>query len=296
MKIIDANIRRLFANIKLTFQKAFEGVKPQWEEVAMVVESTTKTEHYAWLGSFPSLQKWVGEKVIKKLKDHAYSITNDDYEATIEVMRNDLDDDQTGGIKIQAQNVGYSSAIWPDENIFPLLKNGHQALCYDGQYFFDTDHPVGDGETMTTVSNKSGSGSTAWYLLDTSRPMKPLIFQRRKKPVPVSLQKLDAETVFMTGRLLFGVEARGSFGYGLWQMAHKSEAALNADNFATALAAMRNIKNDQGQYLNINPTVIVVPPSLEATADALFNTKTLSGGGDNPNYGKVKVVVSPHVA
>ena len=53
--------------------------------------------------------------------------------------------------------MGRASAVHPDELVFALLKNAHATLCYDGQKFFDNDHPVnekvdGTGQS-TTVSN-----------------------------------------------------------------------------------------------------------------------------------------------
>jgi len=39
------------------------------------------------------------------------------------------------------------------------------------------------------------------------------------------------------------------------------------------------------------PNILLVPPGLEAAADRVVNVKTLPGGGDNPNFGKAKVVV-----
>jgi phage major head subunit gpT-like protein len=35
----------------------------------------------------------VGDKVVKQLKGHAYTIVNDDFEATVEIDRNDIEDD-----------------------------------------------------------------------------------------------------------------------------------------------------------------------------------------------------------
>lgn len=62
----------------------------------------------------------------------------------------------------------------------------------------------------------------AWFLLDTSKPLKPFIYQPRKKPVFVSQTKMDSESVFMEGELRFGAEARGNAGYGHWQLAYGS--------------------------------------------------------------------------
>ena len=43
--------------------------------------------------------------------------------------------------------------------------------CYDGQNFFDTDHPVGEQGSQETVSNVQTGAGPAWYLLDTTRPV-----------------------------------------------------------------------------------------------------------------------------
>ena len=42
-----------------------------------------------------------------------------------------------------------------------LVAAGFTSLCYDGQYFFDTDHPVGPNESPASVSNHGGGAGTA---------------------------------------------------------------------------------------------------------------------------------------
>lgn len=57
----------------------------------------------------------------------------------------------------------------------------------------------------------------AWFLLDTSKPVKPFVYQLRKKPVFVQMTNIDSPNVFMEGVFYFGTEARGASGYGFWQ-------------------------------------------------------------------------------
>ena len=45
-----------------------------------------------------------------------------------------------------------SSSGHPDELIFNLLKNGFTSPCFDGQNFFDTDHPVIGEDGVTTAT------------------------------------------------------------------------------------------------------------------------------------------------
>ncbi len=69
------------------------------------------------------------------------------------------------------------------------------------------------------------TSTTAWYLLDTSRAIKPLIVQTRKKPQLVALDRENDENVFKRGEFLYGVDWRGNAGYGLWQLAYGSTGA-----------------------------------------------------------------------
>lgn len=103
----------------------------------------------------------------------------------------------------------------PDELIFNLLKEGFSQPCYDGQNFFDTEHPVypevdGTGAAVSVsnvfMQSEDWTGSP-WYLLDCSRAVKPLIFQDRRKAELVTKTKIDDEHVFMDNEVLFGVSA-----------------------------------------------------------------------------------------
>lgn len=155
MLINKSNLELVFKNLKATFNKAFEAAPSQWEQTAMKVPSGSKENDYSWLSRFPRMRKWIGEKVVKALEAFKYTVTNDDWEATIEVDRNDIQDDTLGIYAPQAQEAGYSSKQLPDEIVSDLKNNAFTSLCYDGQNFYDTDHPVGDGKGGTnSVSNK----------------------------------------------------------------------------------------------------------------------------------------------
>src|SRR5690606_40739469 len=88
---------------------------------------------------------------------------------------------------------------------------------------------------------------TAWYLLDTSRAIKPLILQTRRAPNMVAMTKLDDEKVFMTDQFRFGVDCRRNVGFSFWQLAYGSRKALSADNLWAAIEAMRAFKADGGE-------------------------------------------------
>ena len=66
------------------------------------------------------------------------------------------------------------------------------------------------------VSTKISS-PTAWFVLSTKGPLKPFIYQERKKPMMVNMMDMASEAVFMRKKFKFGAEARCAGGYGLWQ-------------------------------------------------------------------------------
>ncbi|CAH8721005.1 Mu-like prophage major head subunit gpT family protein [Paenibacillus melissococcoides] len=57
----------------------------------------------------------------------------------------------------------------------------------------------------------------AWFLLCTTKPLKPLIYQERKAARFVAMDRDTDENVFMRKQFLYGVDGRSNAGYGFWQ-------------------------------------------------------------------------------
>jgi len=150
MLVNQANLTAVFINLKTTFNKAFEVAPSLWEKTTMKVPSGSGQNNYVWLSRFPKMRKWLGDKALKTLEAFKYTIVNDDFEATVEVDRNDIEDDNIGIYAPQAQEAGFSSKQLPDEIDADLKNNAFINECFDGQYFYDTDHSVAD----ESVSNK----------------------------------------------------------------------------------------------------------------------------------------------
>lgn len=297
MLVNKSNLTAIFINLKTTFNKAFDAAPSIWEKTTMRIPSGSSQNDYSWLSRFPKMVKWLGSKTIKALKANKYTVVNDDFEATVEVDRNDIEDDNIGIYAPMAQDAGFSAKQLPDEIDADLKNNAFTNTCYDGQYFYDTDHPVAgasvsnkgtaalsaattalatasygaaraaimsfkdeDGRplglipdvlevgpaleataklicnndnltdqspnpykgTATVLLNPRITSTTQWMLHVTNRPLKPYIYQERKKPVFVQQTDPDTEDVFMRKKFKFGAEARAAGGYGLWQLSYGS--------------------------------------------------------------------------
>lgn len=156
MPIVKSDIPNLLeAGLRAVFFDAYESAVGDWERIATVVPSEQDTEKYAWLGSVPKMREFKDERVPAGLLEHCYSIVNKTWESSIAVDRAALEDDQYGQIKLRVQSLADEARRHQDELVFSLLKDGFAGLCYDGQYFFDTDHAEGES------GSQSNKGTTA---------------------------------------------------------------------------------------------------------------------------------------
>lgn len=298
MIINSANLTGLYTSFSAAFQGAFTGVSPMYDQVATTVPSTSAENEYGWLKDMPGFREWIGDRIIQSVANDGYKVRNRDFEQTVGVKRNHIDDDNLGIYSTLFAALGQSAAEFPDTLVWALLKAGFTTECYDKQFFFDTDHPVRQADGSTgTVSNSGGGAGTPWFLLDTSRPIKPLIYQSRK---PFNnLVRLDNERderVFMSKEFVYGIDGRCNVGFGFWQMAYGSKQALNAAAYGAARAAMGSFTGDGGRPLGIRPNLLVVPPSLESAGLKILNNEIGAGGETNEWKGTAKLLVVPWLA
>jgi phage major head subunit gpT-like protein len=287
--------------LRVGFQTAFQGglgiASSQHARVATEVTSSRGEERYGWLGKIPGVREWLGDRVVQNLSTSDYAIRNKDWELTIAVDRNDIEDDNLGVYNPLFQEMGQSTGAHFDQLIYGLLKAGFATLCYDGQYFFDTDHPVLDeAGARVSVANTDGGAGTPWFLLCTKRVIKPLVLQKRKDWQFVALDNSRDPNVFTKKQFVYGADARCSAGYGLWQYAWGSKQPLNAANYEIARAALTGMKGDYGRPLGLMPDLLVVPPSLEGAGRGLLQSQLVNGGESNKWAGTAELLVSPWLA
>jgi phage major head subunit gpT-like protein len=146
---------------------------------------------------------------------------------------------------------------------------------------------------VANVANIIAGANTPWYLLDTRRPLKPLIFQDRRAANFVALQDDKDQNVFLRNEYLYGVDMRCNVGFGFWQMAVRSSAALDAAGFAAADLMLSSFTKDYGQPLGVAPNLLVCGPSNKAAAKAVIEAQFIAGGGSNINYKSVDLLVVP---
>lgn len=297
MIISQATLDALRTGFSTAFRDGLGLAALQKDRVAMTIRSTTASNTYGWLNQMPGMREWIGSRVIQNLAESAYVIANKHFEETVGVDRNDIEDDNLGQYSMLMTRLGEAAAGFPEQLVWDLLKNGFSTNCYDGQFFFDTDHPIvlADGSTSTFVNTDGGAG-TPWFLLCTNQSVKPIIYQERKPATFVSKDKETDDNVFSQRRFVYGVDLRCNVGYGLPQMAWGSKQALSGANYGIARAALMGMKGDGARPLGLVPNLLVVPPALESDARKLLNSEYGTGGITNEWKGTAELLVVPWLA
>lgn len=119
------------------------------DRISNLYNSNQESETYKWLGQSPAMREWIGGRQAKGLRENGITIANKKFEATLEVLVDEIRRDKTGQVMVRVQELAdRTNAHWA-KLLSSLIISGESAVCYDGQYFFDTDHVEGDSGSQS---------------------------------------------------------------------------------------------------------------------------------------------------
>lgn len=314
MQITAAKLEEFNQSLDFSFNLGIQSAPTFWKTIATEVPSKSKRNVYPFLSLIPGLREWVGPRQINNVAARQYTLDNKHWEDTLEVDKNDLEDDQYGIYAPMSQMLGQHVAEFPDRKLAEIIEAGTTANCWDGQFFFDTDHPVDpdnaaagtnsnklvgagydlavadplvpfgaaraamatwkreDGQQMGTLGNMimvhpnqekqalqvanammtaQAVGSAAagvsnvfqgkidvlvnpylkvtsgnpWYLLSTTKAIKPFLWQNRQAASMVAMTDLTSENVFRQRKFQWGVDLRANGGYTFPFLAFRMSAS-----------------------------------------------------------------------
>lgn len=117
--------------------------------ISMEFQSDQESETYKWLGMSPAMREWIGGRQAKGLRSEGITITNKLFEVTLEVPVDWMRRDKTGQIEVRvAEMAGRAVTHW-QKLLSEQIAGAESAVCYDGQYFFDTDHSQGSSGSQS---------------------------------------------------------------------------------------------------------------------------------------------------
>lgn len=152
MVISASTLNKIFTAFNVDFNKAFQSATPIWNKIAMRVPSTGRENTYGWLDIMPGVREWLGDRVVHDIVQKGYTIVNKDWEVTVGLKRNDVEDDQIGLYSPVVQQMGMNMAYHPDTLVYGLINTGTTDTGYDGVAFFSASH-TWQKATKTNLTN-----------------------------------------------------------------------------------------------------------------------------------------------
>lgn len=128
------------------------------DQVSNLFNSDQPSETYEFLGQVPQMREWLGGRDAKSFNASNFEIVNKHYESTIQIAVKDARRDKTGQLRVRmADQAQRAQGHWA-ELLGALIVGGEAATCYDGQFFFDTDHVTGDSGSQSNDIQADISG------------------------------------------------------------------------------------------------------------------------------------------
>lgn len=205
--------------------------------VANMFPSDQASEQYGFLGMSPTMREWIGGRNAKGLRVNSYAIANKHYEATLEIAKKDARRDKTGQIMVRVQEFADRSITHWASMLSTLILNGASTVCYDGQYYFDTDHSEGDSGTQSNSISVTLSGLPAAVHGTTTAPSVEEMQQCILKAIAQIISFKDDQ------------------GEPMNENAREFDVIVPVSLYLTALAAC-NMSNVKALPNNLNPNEI----------------------------------------
>jgi phage major head subunit gpT-like protein len=190
------------AALQVTFRRDYDGAYGDtptwWPMFATQVPSGSAKSIQGWLARSLRVRKWLGPRVIRSLYTHSQEIPNEDFELTVGVPRNDIEDDILDVHSRGMADFGRANAKWPDDLLFERL--AENPVCFDGLTFFNGAHTLDPNQTqsndfnlpLTAENYDTVRTSMASY---TGEDSKPLGVLPRRLVVPPQLETTGKEIV-----------------------------------------------------------------------------------------------------
>lgn len=119
------------------------------DPVSNLFTSDQESETYKWLGTAPLMREWIGGRNAKGFRENGFTIRNKTFEATLEVLVDEIRRDKTGQVMARIQDLAARANDHDAKLLSALIVAGESSMCYDGQYFFDTDHSGSQSNDLT---------------------------------------------------------------------------------------------------------------------------------------------------
>jgi phage major head subunit gpT-like protein len=175
MAIDIASAQVKLRDLTAKFDNRVAAATPFYPSVCYDASSVRTSEKYGWIGNMPGMREWLGERQFSELRAANFVLENKHWEQSLLVKKTDLADDNLGQYGPMIEQLGVEAAYHPDELWFSVLEQGESTACFDGQFFFDTDHVWGSSGTQSNDITSTVVSTTAPTVAEIKTAIRKMI-------------------------------------------------------------------------------------------------------------------------
>lgn len=157
--MISANVpKHLVTGARTGFLTGLRRRLYPWQQVAMTVNMDAASQQLVDLGAAPMPTNSAQGATVQDFIEKQMSVEALDWDITVFISQNAMDDDQTGSIERKVRSAGDNFQKHINARVFTLLNAGDGQTyhaAYDGQDFFDSDHVDKGAAYQTSQDNES---------------------------------------------------------------------------------------------------------------------------------------------
>src|ERR1041385_3206661 len=157
MGVVTSDILALtVAGLRTDFDAAYQQgtVNADWQIIASEIPTTLPIQNYGHLGRGALMREFIERLERQGVNPYTYALADKIYKGAMSIERKALEDDQYFLLAMRVRALGREPVRHWNQLAYEGLALGFTSLCYDGQYFFDTDH-------AESGSNQSNRGTSA---------------------------------------------------------------------------------------------------------------------------------------
>lgn len=139
------------------FTESMQNAPTFYQKFCMSTSSNGSSEELGWMAELPAVRQMLDERQVSRLRAELINVPNLDWEVTIKVLANEINDDKLGIVRARIMDMAQQMMRHRDRLLAQRLIEGLATInSYDGVNFFAATHPRDGG-----LADQSNTGNTA---------------------------------------------------------------------------------------------------------------------------------------
>jgi phage major head subunit gpT-like protein len=296
MDITREQAEEFFQVLMTDFSEKLASGATHYEPFTTTIDVNGAHSVHRWVDALTGLREWIGDRVINDISTSGFEVLSKLWEHTFGVDEYDIRDDNSGLYK-PIVGLQVAAALRHKDRLAANLLTNNTALGYDGVTLFSNAHPT-EGQAAQDNLLTAGGGLGAWYVFDSKQPLKMVLLQQTDALEQQAITDPKSETVFLTHKYLWGVRARYGIAPGFWQGCIRSDAAITEGTVDTAVTAVQEFYDLNGDPLGVMPDTLMCGPKNRLVAEKALKDSLIATGGTNTaqRTGLIQnIIVNPYL-